>query len=53
MSRKGTEKPDKPVTGADVRRQRLAEALRSNLKRRKAAKTLPPDVAGKPDSSGD
>ncbi len=36
MSRKSPEKPMKPVTAADVRARRLAEALRANLKRRKS-----------------
>ena len=38
MSRKAPEKPEKPVSEVDKRRARLAEALRANLKRRKAAK---------------
>ena len=48
MSRKGPEKPSKPVSAAEKRQQRLAEALRANLKRRKAAKALPP---GRPEAS--
>jgi hypothetical protein len=38
MSRKGQDQPEKP-SAADLRRQRLAEALRANLKRRKAARS--------------
>jgi hypothetical protein len=37
MSRNSPEKPQKPVSTADRRAKRLAEALRANLKRRKAA----------------
>jgi hypothetical protein len=36
MSRKAPEKPEKPAQ-ADDRQRRLAEALRANLRRRKAA----------------
>jgi hypothetical protein len=50
MSRKGLEKPLKPISAAEKRRQRLAEALRANLKRRKAAKT---PSSGKPEASGE
>jgi hypothetical protein len=50
MSQKGSGKPAKPVSAAEKRQQRLAEALRANLKRRKAAKALPP---GKPEASGE
>lgn len=38
MSRKGPGRPEKAASAADLRRQRLAEALRANLKRRKAPK---------------
>jgi hypothetical protein len=48
MSRKGPEKPSGEHTPAELRRRRLAEALRANLKRRKA--TRPPKAAGKPDA---
>ncbi len=41
MSQNPPEKPDKParkgLTAAEVREQRLAKALRANLRRRKAA----------------
>ncbi len=38
MSRKPSEKPEKPPSEAEKRRARLAEALRANLKRRKTSK---------------
>jgi len=41
MSRKKPEKPEKPAAD-DLRRNRLAEALRANLKRRKAARQARP-----------
>jgi hypothetical protein len=37
MSRNSPEKPEKPPSAAVRRGQRLAEALRANLKRRKVA----------------
>ena len=36
MSRKDPEKPKKPASDAEKRKERLAEALRANLRRRKA-----------------
>jgi hypothetical protein len=51
MSRKDPEKPQKPASDADKRKERLAEALRANLKRRKAARLMPP--SGRPDRSGE
>jgi hypothetical protein len=54
MSRNPTEKPVKQPTAADRRQQRLAEALRSNLKRRKAAgRTQETNTAGKPADDGE
>ncbi|MDP3739956.1 MAG: hypothetical protein Q8R02_21400 [Hyphomonadaceae bacterium] len=54
MSRKGPEKPPKPATNADRRQKRLAEALRANLKRRKAVRQNPgKDTLGKPDGGED
>jgi hypothetical protein len=50
MSRKGPEKPAKPISAAEKRQQRLAEALRANLKRRKAAKS---PRSGRPEGSGE
>ena len=50
MSRKDPEKLPKPASAAEKRQQRLAEALRANLKRRKAAKISPP---GKPEALGE
>jgi hypothetical protein len=47
MSRKSPEKPSKPASAAEKRHQRLAEALRANLKRRKAVRVLP---QGKPEA---
>jgi hypothetical protein len=37
MSRNSQQKPQKPTAQADLRAKKLAEALRANLKRRKAA----------------
>jgi hypothetical protein len=51
MSRKDLEKPKKPASDAEKRKERLAEALRANLKRRKAARLTPP--SGRPDHSGE
>jgi hypothetical protein len=54
MSRKDPEKPSKQATSADLRQQRLAEALRANLKRRKAAKPgAKPDTSEKPTDGKD
>lgn len=50
MPRKDTDKSQKPMTEADRREQRLAEALRANLKRRKAGKA---GGAAKPDPAGE
>jgi hypothetical protein len=47
MSRNTPEKPQKPASAADKRAQRLAEALRANLKRRKAVVR---DTSGKSQS---
>jgi hypothetical protein len=53
MSRKGPEKPAKP-SPAELRQQRLAEALRANLKRRKAAgQNRGENSSGKPEDDGD
>jgi hypothetical protein len=51
MSRKDPEKPPKPPSDAEKRKERLAEALRANLRRRKAARLTPP--SGRQDRSGD
>jgi hypothetical protein len=49
MSRKDAENPSKQATAAERRQQRLAEALRANLKRRKAARTpAKPGTSEKP-----
>jgi hypothetical protein len=54
MSRKPTQKPDKKLSAAELRERRLAEALRANLKRRKASKTpAQPDTSGKPQDDED
>jgi hypothetical protein len=54
MPQKPPQKPAKPVSAAERREQRLAEALRANLKRRKAArKTDAPKPSGKPDSANE
>lgn len=48
MSRNNQQKPQKPNAQADRRAKKLAEALRANLKRRKAAgQAEDPDTAGK------
>jgi len=47
MSRNSQQKPQKPNAQADRRAKKLAEALRANLKRRKAA-----GQAGDADSAG-
>lgn len=52
MSRNPPEKPTKPLTEAQRREKRLAEALRANLKRRKAVgPSGPQNTSGKPDAS--
>lgn len=58
MSQNPPEKPQKPagkrLTAAELREQRLAEALRANLRRRKAARSgnvAPP--SGKPEQDGE
>jgi hypothetical protein len=54
MSRNSPEKPQKPVSQADRRAKKLAEALRANLKRRKAAGPAEgPDSVGKSGSTED
>jgi hypothetical protein len=54
MSRNSPEKPQKPVSQADRRAKKLADALRANLKRRKAAGcTEGVDSAGKSVSAED
>jgi hypothetical protein len=55
LSRKGPEKPAKPASTADQRKQRLAEALRANLKRRKAGNKLTKltSPSGKPEATGE
>jgi hypothetical protein len=54
LSRKGPEKPPKPATEAERRQVRLADALRANLKRRKAVGPKPGgDVSGKPEDNED
>jgi hypothetical protein len=52
MPRPPGEKPPKPPTEAERREQRRAEALRANLRRRKASSGVarPPE---KPDPAGD
>jgi len=53
MSQKGPEKPPKP-SPAELRRQRLADALRANLKRRKAAgQNRGENTTRKPEEAGD
>jgi len=48
MSRNSQQKPQKPNSQADRRAKKLAEALRANLKRRKAAApVVGADSAGK------
>lgn len=58
MSQNPPEKPQKPtrkrLTAAELREQRLAEALRANLRRRKAARSgeaAPP--SGKSEQDGE
>jgi hypothetical protein len=51
MSRKDPEKPQKPASDAEKRKARLAEALRANLKRRKATRLKPPSE--RQDGSGE
>jgi hypothetical protein len=51
MSRKEPEKAAAKNGLAELRRQRLADALKANLKRRKAAK--PPKTHGNPKTAGD
>ena len=54
MSRNPPDNPAKKPSAAELRQQRLAEALRANLKRRKAAKPASkPDIAGKPQDDED
>jgi hypothetical protein len=54
MPQKPPEKPGKRPSAAEVREARLAEALRANLKRRKAVqKPLRPKPSGKPDPAKD
>ena len=54
MSRNPPEKPGKLLTEAERRQAKLADALRANLRRRKAAgKAEPPNTSGKPDAGED
>ncbi|MEY2757575.1 MAG: hypothetical protein RIR33_1353 [Pseudomonadota bacterium] len=54
MSRNDQENPRKQAAGADKRKQRLADALRANLKRRKAAAHRnEAEDPGKPDPAED
>ncbi|MDP3495073.1 MAG: hypothetical protein Q8R82_18330 [Hyphomonadaceae bacterium] len=54
MSRNPTNKPKKPMTEAERRDARLAEALRANLKRRKAAgQAAQQNTSGKPEHGED
>lgn len=54
MSRNPPEKPRKLLTEAERRQAKLAEALRANLRRRKAAgQATPPNTSGKPHDSED
>jgi hypothetical protein len=54
MPRKTPEKPGKQRTAAELREQRLAEALRANLKRRKAAGAqAASNTSGKPSDGKD
>jgi hypothetical protein len=54
MSRNTPEKPQKPVSQPDGRTKKLADALRANLKRRKAVeRTEGVDSAGKSGSAED
>ncbi len=50
MSRNPPENPPKRLTAAQLRERRLAEALRANLKRRKAVgRTGQQNTSGKPE----
>jgi len=54
MPRKTPEKPGKQRTAAELREQRLAVALRANLKRRKAAGApAASNTSGKPSDGED
>ena len=54
MSRKAPENPPKQPTAAERRERRLAEALRANLKRRKAVgRGSPQNTSGKPEAGED
>lgn len=54
MSRNPPENPPKRPTAAERREQRLAEALRANLKRRKAVgRGGAQNTSGKPEASED
>ena len=54
MSRNSKQKPQKPNAQADRRAKKLADALRANLKRRKAAERAEgSDSAGKSGSVED
>ena len=53
MSRKEPEKPREDQPPAERRRQRLAEALRANLKRRKAAQADAARLTESPKTAGD
>jgi hypothetical protein len=58
MSQNPPEKPQKParkrLTAAEVREQRLAEALRANLRRRKAGRSGDgASPSGKPEPDGE
>lgn len=54
MSRKPPENLPKQLTAAQLRERRLAEALRANLKRRKAlGRTGPQNTSGKPEAGED
>lgn len=54
MSRNSQQKPQKPNAQADRRAKKLADALRANLKRRKAAERAEgSDSAGKSSSVED
>ena len=54
MPRKTPEKPGKQPSAAELREQRLAKALRANLKRRKpAGAPATPNTSGKPSDGAD
>jgi hypothetical protein len=53
MSRNTPKKPTKPASAAELRERRLAEALRNNLKRRKAAERAAGSTSGEPDPEDD